>query len=346
MLSLGTVDEIEDKHIISQASKRKNILSKEEAHFWFKYDWTQGCLMHRWAHYLRRDKAGWFYKDSARLTIFNKNYSVAATIWTLFFGEIPEDFIIAYKDGDSYNTKIENLFIRHYSFINRKRSKQGNYNFERHLTGVSFIDDSDRRGWQAKFKGHSSFGGVTKTGILRNTVEEARLDYVKLKTEYMRGLFIYPLWDENELIFLEHKEFLEPDMVDYFNSLPVHSYQLKYCYKDPYLARKILPDYYTIGDGLNTNHPVIQKYFNKYNTLLKPRASYLKIAEKKRIRKLLIESNPLKRTKYSRRVSTDKLISLLPYHKAEGKLKGLNEEDKQLLDKALKAQLLSTKEGM
>lgn len=344
MLELGTISSsIEDKYIESKSFKRKNVLSQEEAYFWFSYDWNSGCLKHRWAYYLRKDNVGWLSNDSYKFVLLGTIYSVTTTIWTLFFGEVPDDFVVDYKDGDSSNTRIENLFIRHYSFIVRKKTNKELYRFEKSYTGVSFIENEQGlTGWQAKFKGHSSFGNVSKTGPLRDNIEDARQDYVKFKTEYMRGLFVYPLWNPSEQIYLNQDKFLDEDMVDYFNSLPVHKYQIKFCYKDPYLSNKILPDIYSIGDCRNTDHPVIQKYFEKYNTLFKSRLSYLKAKEKKRLKELLVATQTMHKLPLTRRLSFDKVVSLLSYYKVSGLTKNWSESDKLLLDNALQAHFLLT----
>ena len=365
MLSLGTVEESsvekyavkddtvllpDDRYQVKQSFRRKNILSQEEANFWFTYDWKGNCLKHRWARYLRNDKVGWFSNNNLKFVLMGKAYSVASTIWTLFFGEVPSDFVVDFKDGNRNNTSIKNLFIRHYSFITRKRidyrkrqSFSENYRgrqgcFEKAYTGVFLVEKDDgTRGWQAKFKGHSSFGSVTQTGRLRNSIEEARQDYIRLKTEYMRGLFVYPLWDPQEKVYIDSESFLEPDMVEYFNNLPVRRYQIKLCYRDAYLANEILPDTYSLGDCKDLSHPIIQKYFNKYNVVFKPLGSHIKSAEKKRLRTLLGAIQVMLNLPVSRKLSFEKVISLLSYHRAAGYLK--NDGDKLLLDKAIQAQL-------
>lgn len=340
MINLGTVENyVEDKYVPSQSFKRKNVLTKEEASFWFYYDWDKGGLKHRWAHYLRSDTVGWLGNNTMKFTLLGKHYSVATTIWTLFFGEVPEDFVVEFKDEDFTNTRIENLFIRHYSFISRKRNKASVDNFEKVYVGVSFTEENK---WQAKFKGHSSFGSLSKTGPQRASVEEAREDYVRFKTEYMRGLFVYPLWSEKEVVDIQASKFLEEDMIEYFNSLPVYKYQLKFCYRDPYLQKKILPDTYSIGDGRNLNNPVIQKYFKKYDSIFKPRALHLKGCEKRRLKKLLASLQLLYKLPHAKRLSVDKTISLLSFHKAAGRTKTWLKEDKQLLDKAIQTQLLTS----
>lgn len=155
----------------------------------------------------------------------------------------------------------------------------------------------------------------------------------------MRGLFVYPLWDPQEKVYIDSESFLEPDMVEYFNNLPVRRYQIKLCYRDPYLANEILPDTYSLGDCKDFSHPIIQKYFNKYSVVFKPLGSHLKSAEKKRLRTLLGAIQVMYGIESKKKLSFEKVISLLSYHRAAGHLK--NEEDKVLLDKALQAQLFS-----
>lgn len=346
MLSLDTVEEVQDKYTPLQSSRRKNILSQEEAHFWFKYDWTSGKLKHRWSHYLRKDLAGWIDNNAWKFTLLGKHYHSATTIWTLFFDEVPSDFIIDYKDGDPLNTKIENLFIRHYSFIVRKQSHLPMNRVEKSFVGVSFVSNDDREGWQAKFKGHSSFGGVSKTGPLRTSAEEARKDYVKFKTEYMRGLFVYPVWDQSEVISIQCERLLDDDMVEYFNSLPIEQYQIKYCYKDLYLKNKILPDTYGLGDCLNLNHPLIQKYFKIYSKVFKVRDTHLKNSEKKRLKDLLQATQTIHKFPLKQRMRFEETLNFLSFMKLRGLTATWKEEDKQLLNRALKALILSNeKEG-
>lgn len=338
MLSLGTVDNsgIDDKYQIKQSFRRKNILSQEESHFWFTYDWKGNCLKHRWARYLRNDRVGWFSNNTAKFVLMGKAYSVASTIWTLFFGEVPSDFVVDFKDGDNTNISIQNLFIRHYSFISRRHGVERNGALlEKTYTGVSLVDN----GWQAKFRGHSSFGSVTQIGVVRSSIEAARQDYIRFKTEYMRDLFVYPLWSVDEKVYIDSEKFLEPDMAEYFNNLPVRKYQIKLCYQDPYLKNEILPDIYSLGDCRDTAHPIIKKYFEKYSTIFKPLSSHLKAAEKKKLRSLLGAIQFMYGIESKKKLSFEKVISLLAYHRAAGHLK--NEEDKVLLDKALQAQLFS-----
>jgi hypothetical protein len=346
MLELGTVDdEIDDRYVAAQSFKRKNILSQEEAHFWFTYDWKEGVLKHRWAHYLRNDKAGWAYKSSLRFMLMGKVYSVATTIWTMFFGEVPNDFVVEYKDGDWTNTRIENLFIRHYSFISRKKAKSSSYRFEKSYTGVSYVEtDLGKKGWQAKFKGHSSFGNVSRQSRVYDDIEHARRDYVKFKTEYMRGLFVFPLWQRNEKVYIEQDKFLEPDMVAYFNTLPVHEYQLKYCYKDPYLSNKVLPDMYSLGDCTNLQHPLIVKYFEKYETVFKSRSSHLKLSEKKRLRDLLKVTQVLYRLPAKERYKFEEVLFFLSFAQVRGHTKHWTDTDKELLNRALKTYALINSE--
>lgn len=340
MLELGEVVQEEEKHLYVPTAVRLNYLSQEEAHFWFSYDWGKGTLIQRWARHLRKDTVGWLSGGKVNFTLMGRHYSVVLTIWALFFGEVPEDFVVDFKDNDSTNTRVENLFLRHKSFIVRRRETGQRfdrtlYRIEKQYTGVSYVETEDGlKGWQAKFKGHSSFGGVSKSGPLRTDMDEARQDYVKMKTEYMRGLFVYPLWDEHEKIYLDSSRYLDEDMIDYFNSLPIYDYQVKYCYKDAFLSKRVLPDIYGLGDCTNTDHPLIQKYFSKYS-VFKPRARYVKAGEHKHLRELLRQTQRRVGVEESKRVSFQELLGRLTYHKSKGHTRNWSHEDQELLDKTL-----------
>ena len=72
-----------------------------------------------------------------------KNHQAHRLIWILFFGDIPEGYVIDHKDGNHQNNEIFNLRLatRSQNSFNRKKKKH---------CGIAFSKECPLRPWVAR----------------------------------------------------------------------------------------------------------------------------------------------------------------------------------------------------
>lgn len=98
-------------------------------------------------------------------------------VWQLFFGKIPDGFIIDHIDGNSLNNKIENLALKTIA-QNTRNSKKNSRNTSGH-TGVSYLKTGYWRAqWHVGDKIESAYYSVKTYGdaLAKSLAIKARED--------------------------------------------------------------------------------------------------------------------------------------------------------------------------